>query len=239
MKKEKITRDQLKQNLFKKKLEEESIRLYGDIRCYASRKPYKGLIASHIKPYKICVLEADQEAQFDINNGLLLCKAIDDYFDKFLLTFDREGKIIFSDEIPEEIIADFSTYYLDEKVFNQERQAYMNIHRCLFLYKHYYSVDHVSSKENGRNTPVPYFDCGIKILNGQCIINEDGRWEVCSSRKIKAPFIERTGYDFKYSNADLLGKLMQNESYVLEKLPLGLHQLRNGMLLIQKVQRFG
>ena len=77
-----IDRDTKKQLEYKAQLEEESRRLYGSVRCWACHKPYKGLIASHIKPYKLCVIEGDEYSQFNVNNGLLLSKNIDDYFDK-------------------------------------------------------------------------------------------------------------------------------------------------------------
>ena len=83
-----LNRDTKKQLEYKSKLEEESLQIYGSVRCWACRKPYKGLIASHIKPYKLCVIENDEYSKFNINNGLLLAKNIDDYFDKLEITFD-------------------------------------------------------------------------------------------------------------------------------------------------------
>lgn len=48
MKSERICRNQQDQNEYKKRLKEESRMIYGIEKCYASHKPYKGLIASHI-----------------------------------------------------------------------------------------------------------------------------------------------------------------------------------------------
>lgn len=108
-----IDRDTKKQLEYKAQLEEESRRLYGSVRCWACHKPYKGLIASHIKPYKLCVIEGDEHSQFNVNNGLLLSKNIDDYFDKLDITFDDDGNIICSDNVQEEIREEFKNYKLD------------------------------------------------------------------------------------------------------------------------------
>lgn len=98
-----LNRDTNKQFEYKTLLENESISQYGTKKCYACHKSYKGLIASHIKPYKLCVLDNDTYSQFNINNGLLLAKHIDDYFDKLEITFDNQGKIICSENVSEEI----------------------------------------------------------------------------------------------------------------------------------------
>jgi hypothetical protein len=219
MKYEKITRDQIKHKEYKNKLKTESRRIYGTERCYASHKPYKGLIASHIKPYKLCVLEGDEYSEFNINNGLLLAKAIDDYFDKLLITFDNNGKIIFSDKVPDEIKDEFSSYYLDDRIFNEERKDYMKLHRSLFYYKNYYNQSELCPANlRLEGLIIPYFDCGIKFLNGTSIILKDNYWEICPTMKLKQEFIERTNYEFKYyiSNADFSCRLQQTSEYVLD-----------------------
>ncbi len=53
------------------------------------------LIASHIKPYNKC----KKDEACDIENGLLLSALADKLFDKELMSFDEEGKIIFSKEL--------------------------------------------------------------------------------------------------------------------------------------------
>ena len=56
------------------------------------------LIASHAKPWKIC----SDEERVDPHNGLLLSANLDALFDKGLITFDKEWKILFaSPEIEE------------------------------------------------------------------------------------------------------------------------------------------
>lgn len=53
------------------------------------------LIASHIVPWS----KATDHERLDVNNGLLLCPTYDALFDKHLITFDNNGKIILSDQI--------------------------------------------------------------------------------------------------------------------------------------------
>ena len=64
---DKISGAQNKQNDYKARLEVESLSIYGVVKCYASHRPYKGLIASHMKPYKLCVLEGDEASLFNIS----------------------------------------------------------------------------------------------------------------------------------------------------------------------------
>jgi hypothetical protein len=58
------------------------------------------LIASHIVPWS----KATDHERLDVNNGLLLSPTYDALFDKHLVTFDNNGKIILSDKI------EFSAY---------------------------------------------------------------------------------------------------------------------------------
>ena len=53
------------------------------------------LYASHIKPWK----ESTDEEKLDLDNGLLLCSVHNDLFDKFMITFGDDGKIIISENI--------------------------------------------------------------------------------------------------------------------------------------------
>ena len=227
MKKDKINRNITKQALYKDQLKEESNSIYGRTQCYASRKPYKGLIASHIKPYKICVLEHDTKAEFDINNGLLLAKAIDDYFDKLLITFDELGKIIVCDDVPKEIADEFSDYFLDDRVFNEKRKEYMRIHRSLFFYKNYCQAHSENGEDRLERIRIPFIDCGLKLFRNEIIIANNSVWTICPVNKLKSEFIARTQsvFDMKYfiSNADLLNKLSQEPKYIIESIPDGLN----------------
>lgn len=53
------------------------------------------LVASHIVPWA----EADDNERLDVNNGILLSPTYDALFDRHLITFGQNGKIILSEEI--------------------------------------------------------------------------------------------------------------------------------------------
>ena len=55
------------------------------------------LIAGHIKPWRY----STNEERLDVNNGLLLCPNHDALFDKAIITFDPNGKVIISDTLKE------------------------------------------------------------------------------------------------------------------------------------------
>jgi len=234
MKNETIVRDANKQNEFKNKLIEESKQLYGSKICYASHKPYKGLIASHIKPYKICELEGDLEGAFDINNGLLLDRNVDAYFDKFDITFGSDGKIICSDAVPKEIQNDFVGYHLDESVLNETRQAYLNIHRSLYFYKNYCQAD-PQPVNPLKNIQIPYYNCGIKAFNNNVIFFENGYWHICSPNKVKALFVNRTGEKIStlISSVDFASNLLQTKEYQIVDTNNGFN-CNNGVWSIEK-----
>ena len=54
------------------------------------------LIASHMKPWRVC---RTPEERLDGSNGLLLAPHIDRLFDKGLITFERNGRLILSDTV--------------------------------------------------------------------------------------------------------------------------------------------
>lgn len=87
------------------------------------------LRASHSKPWKV----SNSKEKVDVNNGLLLCANHDCLYDRFLITFDDNGKIIISSNIDtenrkrlninEEITIDVSDYC----------KKYIEWHRCEFF----------------------------------------------------------------------------------------------------------
>ena len=58
------------------------------------------LIGSHIKQWS----KSDDQEKLDGNNGLLLCVMHDALFDKFLISFEDDGKIIYSDLLPQKLL---------------------------------------------------------------------------------------------------------------------------------------
>ena len=54
------------------------------------------LRASHAKPWSMCITD---EERLDVFNGFLLSANLDALFDKCLITFDDQGKIVIASRI--------------------------------------------------------------------------------------------------------------------------------------------
>jgi predicted restriction endonuclease len=81
------------------------------------------LIASHIKPWRV----ANDHERLDTYNGLLLIPNLDKVFDTGHISFDEDGQIMLSNNLPRPEILGISA---DMKVLTQERhQNYMEHHR--------------------------------------------------------------------------------------------------------------
>lgn len=90
------------------------------------------LIASHIKPWS----ESSNEEKLDPYNGLLLLPNYDKLFDKHLISFNDDGKIIISPHIKK---GDYKVLGISSKdklfkVFEQNK-PYFKIHREIFCSK--------------------------------------------------------------------------------------------------------
>ena len=94
--------------------------------------PWKGLVASHIKPLAVCIKQQKITEAYDKDNGLLLSPNIDAYFDKFDISFDDNGNILLAKEVPEDIKEIIKNYKLDAKILNSERIKYLQYHRKIF-----------------------------------------------------------------------------------------------------------
>ena len=90
------------------------------------------LIASHILPWS----QADDNERLDVHNGILLSPTYDALFDRKLITFENDGKIILSNQIEEkafskigvtgkERISNFSSYNFN--YLEQHRSGMLNI----------------------------------------------------------------------------------------------------------------
>jgi len=129
-------RDGVKHRIYKEELKEESFSIYGAAVCYLDKKPYKSLIASHIKPCNTCLREHKEDQAYDVNNGLLLSPTVDSYFDKQDITFSDDGEMIFSKVVEPPVREEFGKYRLDGKILNEARKRYLAYHRALFEAKH-------------------------------------------------------------------------------------------------------
>lgn len=94
------------------------------------------LIASHIKPWK----DSNDHERLDINNGILLTPTFDKLFDKFLITFDADGKVIWSkkrldkDSIDKIILGHPQLSNLSIPI-NDKNRTYLEFHRDVFRIK--------------------------------------------------------------------------------------------------------
>ncbi len=125
----KAVRDPYLQRVYKSELEEESCAHYASKKpkCMLEGLSYPVLIASHIKPYSHC--DNDGNAQFDVNNGLLLSKSTDSLFDLGYMTFDDNGLIIPSKVLDSDICNYLAKFRLHQDFINPSRMEYMKYHR--------------------------------------------------------------------------------------------------------------
>ena len=127
-----VKRDPILMRIYRKLLFEESMSVYDRLICYACHLPWKGLVASHIKPLATCIKQQKMQEAYDKNNGLLLSPNIDAYFDKFDITFEDDGSIILGKNVPQEIKDVIKDYQIDKAVLNDERKKYLQYHRNIF-----------------------------------------------------------------------------------------------------------
>ncbi|WP_251647487.1 HNH endonuclease [Rummeliibacillus stabekisii] len=90
--KERLIKSRIGQGRFKKQLIERQCKC-----ALCGVTDLRMLIASHIKPWS----ESTNEERLDVNNGLLLCPNHDSLFDKHLISFDNQGKIVISHTLDE------------------------------------------------------------------------------------------------------------------------------------------
>lgn len=82
------------------------------------------LIASHIKPWSA----STNEERLDVNNGLLLCPNHDALFDKHLISFDSQGKIILSPSLDETARLFLNVHDELRVKLNEKQLSYMKGH---------------------------------------------------------------------------------------------------------------
>lgn len=125
-------RNNIKHRIYKQELKDEAEAIYGDIVCFFDKKPHKVLIASHIKPYKQCMIEGKEREAYDPQNGLLLSQEVDSYFDKFEISFADDGQMLIGEKVPNAIRVEFEKHRLDTDVLTNARKRYLAYHRKIF-----------------------------------------------------------------------------------------------------------
>lgn len=116
---------------YKEELKLESDKIYGRQICYAKKLTYTVLIAYHIKECARCLKEKRENQAYDVNNGLLLSRNIDSYFDKHYISFDENGKILLGKRVDSEIKKIYMEFSLDNQVLTTERKKYLQLHRII------------------------------------------------------------------------------------------------------------
>ena len=90
------------------------------------------LIASHIKPYQVCMNEGNTEEAYDYYNGLALSPTYDKLFDRGFITFSDEGELICGTQL--------SPYTWEQlkinpkaknkmRIYHENRAQYLEYHR--------------------------------------------------------------------------------------------------------------
>ncbi len=83
------------------------------------------LRASHAKPWK----DSSDTEKLDVFNGFLLCANLDALFDKGLITFDDEGKIIISPKLTDNQISSLSLQNMHLRKIDPRHLPYLAYHR--------------------------------------------------------------------------------------------------------------
>lgn len=108
----------------------ENLILKHECKCMLCGLGYKELlIASHIKEWS----KAKNEERVDVNNGLLLCTLHDSLFDKHLITFDKDGKIIISSRLTQKDMMLCNISSNSKIEMTPEIEKYMEFHRNMFF----------------------------------------------------------------------------------------------------------
>ena len=124
-------RDYYLHRMYKKALQAESKEMFGTEKCMLEKLAYPTLIASHIKPF----IKSDEDESYDVNNGLLLSRTIDSLFDLLYISFDDNGKMLFSKRLSTDVKAFWKNYQLDKSLLNEKRKTYLAYHRKLMKQK--------------------------------------------------------------------------------------------------------
>ena len=90
------------------------------------------LNSSHIKPWR----ESNNKERLDVYNGLLLVPNLDSLFDRGLITFDNNGKIIISDLLDNNDRDKLGIHSeMSIKKLEEPHKKYLEYHRQMFLRK--------------------------------------------------------------------------------------------------------
>lgn len=86
------------------------------------------LVASHIVPWSM----SNNRERLDVDNGLLLATHIDRLFDRGLISFDDQGKLLISDQLDHHARQVFGLTQYQKLVVSKGNLPYLARHRTLF-----------------------------------------------------------------------------------------------------------
>lgn len=125
LKQETRKRDGYLHRIYKNQLKEETEEKLEKVQCMLEKLSYPSLVASHIKPF----IDSDSNEAYDPNNGLLLSRNIDILFDQGYISFENNGKIIYSPKLNKDVTQYLDNYQLDNIFINEYRMQYFDYHR--------------------------------------------------------------------------------------------------------------
>jgi predicted restriction endonuclease len=98
-------------------------------RCYVTGLASVGFLrASHIKPWS----ESTNAERLDPHNGLLLSPNIDMLFDRALISFENDGRILIAADIPRNVVGAFGLEQsFRGEPFHANATKYLSFHREL------------------------------------------------------------------------------------------------------------
>ena len=76
--------------------------------------------------------ESNDEERLDIHNGILLSPNVDSLFDKHLISFEDDGKMLVSEKIDDTILSSLGIKPNTIISFNEESKKYLSRHREKF-----------------------------------------------------------------------------------------------------------
>jgi len=89
------------------------------------------LIGSHIKSWA----DSDDDERMDGENGLLLAPHVDKLFDRYLITFSDNGKILVSNQLNESVLEQWGIDLKKPNRITKKQNEYMAFHRKKFTEK--------------------------------------------------------------------------------------------------------
>lgn len=129
-----VRRDPTMFRIMRENIKQESKKIYGDVVCYFTKRPQKNLVVSHIVRSSDALRNLDVETAYDYRNALLLEPNTDAYYDKFDISFLKNGSPVFGNEVPNSFVEEKKELKLDSIILTG-REGYLERHLKKFREK--------------------------------------------------------------------------------------------------------